>query len=105
MQVVPLAQDKPKIRTIGTKILVQPDPPRETTVRGIIIPISNANPLEEGTVILVSEEVAPYVQPGEKILYPKNTGVDQEYDGVKYKFINGPTATSFGDIWAIIQIT
>ena len=105
MQVVSLTQNTPKVRTIGTKILVKPDPPQEKEVRGIIIPISNANPLEEGTVILVSEEVAPYVQPGEKIVYPKNTGVEQEYDGIKYKFINGPTATSFGDIWAIILNT
>jgi len=103
MAAISLNQDTPKIRTIGTKILVKPDPPKEREIRGIIIPMSNSSQLEEGTVILVSDEVAPYVQAGERILYPKNTGVDQEYEGIRYKFLNGPTATSFGDIWAIIQ--
>lgn len=102
MEVVSLNQDKPKIKTIGNKILVRPDPPREMTVRGIIIPLANNNPLEEGTVILVSEEVGPYLQPGERIIYPKGSGVEQEYDGIKYRFLNGPTATTFSDVWAII---
>lgn len=105
MQVVSFTQNTPKVRTIGTKMLVKPDPPQEREVRGIIIPMATANPLEEGTVILVSEEVAPYVQPGEKILYSKGAGVDQEFEGIKYKFINGPTATSFGDIWAVLLNT
>lgn len=95
-------QDRPKIRTIGTKILIRPDVAKEQVVRGIIIPLANNNPLEEATVIIVSDEVEPYVHAGERIIYPKNTGVEQEYDGVKYKFINGPTATAFGDVWAII---
>lgn len=102
MEAVSSEQDKPKIRLIGTKILVQPDVPKERTERGIIIPLANNDPLEQGTVILVSKEVAPFVAAGERILYPKGTGTEQVYDGVKYKFINGPTATSFGDIWAII---
>jgi co-chaperonin GroES (HSP10) len=102
MEAISFQQDKPKIRMIGAKILVRPDVLKEKEVRGIIIPVANNNPLEEGTVILVSAEVAPYVSAGERILYPKGTGTDQEYDGVRYKFINGPTATSFGDVWAII---
>lgn len=102
MEVVSLIQDTPKIKTIGNKILVRPDPPVEKTERGIIIPLANKNPLEEGTVILVSEEVAPYLQPGDRILYPKDTGIEQHYDGVRYKFLNGPTATTFSDVWAII---
>lgn len=103
MEVVSLNNNKPKIRCVGNKILVRPEPPKERIERGIIIPLANNNPLEEGTVILVSEEVAPYVQSGERVLYPKGTGVDQEYDGVSYKFLNGPTVSVMGDIWAIIQ--
>lgn len=95
-------QDTPKIRCIGNKMLVRPDPPREYMERGIIIPLANNNPLEEGTVILVSEEVGLYIQPGEKVLYPKGCGVEKAYDGITYKFINGPTATTLSDIWAII---
>lgn len=83
-------------------MLIRPDVPKEKEVRGIIIPVANNNPLEEGVAVIVSEEVAPYIKEGERIIYPKNTGVEQEYDGVKYRFINGPTATSFGDVWAII---
>lgn len=102
MEVVSFNQDKPRIRCIGNKILIRPDAPKERTERGIIIPMANSNPLEEGTVILVSEEVAPYLKAGERIIYPKGTGVEQEYNGIKYKFLNGPTDTSFSDVWAII---
>jgi len=102
MEVVSLHNDKPKVRCIGSKILVRPDPPAEKEVRGIIIPVANNNPLEEGTVVIVSEEVAPYLQAGERILYPKGTGVEQEFDGVRYKFMNGPTNGIMSDVWAII---
>jgi co-chaperonin GroES (HSP10) len=102
MEAISFNQDKPKLRMIGTKMLVKPDELKEMTVRGIIIPVANNNPLEEGTVILVSEDVAPYVAAGERVLYPKDTGLQKEYNGVWYKFLNGPTSTSLGDIWAII---
>jgi len=102
MEVVSLQQDKPKVKCIGSKILVRPDAPREKEVRGIIIPLANNNPLEEGTVIIVSEDVAPYLQPGERILYPKGTGVEQEFNGIIYKFMNGPTTGIMSDVWAII---
>jgi len=102
MEAVSLEQDKPKIRVIGNKMLVRPDQPKEKIERGIIIPLANNNPLEEGTVILVSKEVEPYVAAGDRVLYLKGTGTPQDYNGVGYRFLNGPTATTFGDIWAII---
>jgi co-chaperonin GroES (HSP10) len=90
------------IRPLGSKIIVLPDPIKETTIRGIIIPESVQSPLEEGAVILVSKDVQELLQPGEKILYPRNAGVEKEIDGVKYKIINGPTLKDQGDVWAIV---
>lgn len=86
---------------MGSKILVLPDPTVETMIRGIIIPPTANSQLEEATVIKISPDVVG-VYVNDRILYPRGIGVDQEYDGVKYKFINGPTATSTGDVWAIL---
>jgi|SRR5882757_8476620 len=90
------------ITPIGNKILVQPDPIKETTIRGIIIPQSVNSQLEEATVIKVSQDVAILLKPGDRILYPSGSGVEQEYDGVKYKFLTGPTSKEVGDVWAIL---
>lgn len=90
------------VRPVGNKIIVLPDPIKETTVRGIIIPQSVNSQLEEATVIRVSTDVAILLQEGERILYPRSAGVEQEYNGKKYKFLNGPTLKDIGDVWAII---
>jgi|SRR5580692_980334 chaperonin GroES len=94
--------NKPKIKPVGNKMLVLPDPVKETSIRGIIIPMSANSQLEEATVILVSADVDIFIKEGERILYPRASGVEQEYDGIKYKFLNGPTIRDAGDIWAII---
>lgn len=96
---------QPAIRPIGNKILVRPDPIKETTIRGIIIPQSVNSQLEEATVILVSDDVAILLKEGERVLYPRAAGVEQEYDGIKYKFLTGPTSREVGDIWAILSST
>lgn len=90
------------IRPLGSKIIVQPDPVEEKTIRGIIIPMNAQSPLEQGTVILVSEDVKILLKPGERILYPRGAGVEKEFDGVKYKILNGPTPREQGDVWAIV---
>lgn len=91
------------LKPLGSKIIVKPDPIKETTIRGIIIPESVQSQLEEGEVILVSDNVVPLLQNGEKILYPRNAGVEKEIQGVKYKILNGPTPKDQGDVWAIVN--
>lgn len=90
------------IELLGHKILVQPDKLKEQNIRGIIIPESVQSQLEEGMVVKVAKAVEELLQPGEKVLYPRNAGVEKEFDGVKYKFLNGPTLREQGDIWAIV---
>jgi chaperonin GroES len=105
MQAVPLDNstiNKPKIKPVGNKMLVLPDPPQERTERGIIIPITAQGQLEEGTVVLVSQDVSILITEGERVLYPRGSGTEREFDGVKYKFLNGPTLKDQGDIWAVI---
>lgn len=92
----------PKIKPVGSKILVLPEPPKEYSRNGIIIPMSVNSQLEEGTVISKSEDVSIHVNVGERILYPRTAGVEREFDGIKYKFLNGPTSKDVGDVWAII---
>ncbi len=102
MTEVSFIEDKINIKPVGNKIIVRPDPLKETTIGGIIIPQSVNSQLEEATVIRVSEDVKILLQPGERILYPRTAGVEQEYNGIKYKFLNGPTLKEVGDVWAIL---
>lgn len=94
---------KPKIKPVGNKMLVRPDTPQDRrSAGGIFIPNTADSLLEEAIVVLVSEAVSGLISEGERVLYPQGSGVEKEYDGVKYKFLNGPTATEQGDIWAVI---
>ena len=102
MSEVSLPEDKITITPVGNKIIVRPDPLQEKNIRGIIIPVSANSQLEEATVIKVSQDVSILLSPGDRILYARNAGVEQEYNGVKYKFLNGPTLKDVGDVWAII---
>jgi co-chaperonin GroES (HSP10) len=92
----------PKIRLLANRILVLPDPIKEKNERGIIIPESVKSPLTEGTVILVSEAVSPLLHEWERVLFPTTAGVEREFDGIKYRFLSGPTLTDQGDIWAVV---
>lgn len=102
MSEVPLPEDKINVQPVGNKIIVRPDPPQEKNIRGIIIPVSANSQLEEATVIKVSQDVSILLSPGDRILYPRGIGVEQEYNGIKYKFLNGPTLKDVGDVWAIL---
>lgn len=105
MQVVSLNNStikKPKLKPVGNKMLVLPDARKEKSAGGIFFPVAAPSLMEEATVILVSEDVALLIKEGERVLYPQGAGVEREIDGVKYKFLNGPTATEQGDIWAVL---
>lgn len=88
-------------KIVGRKLLVLPDKVTEKTHGGIIIPVT-ANQLNEtGIVAMVSEHIL-HIAPGDHVVYPKNAGIPEEYDGKLYKFLNGPTNGDPGDVIAII---
>jgi len=87
---------------MGNKLIVLPDEDKDVTRNGIIISSVIRSQLQEGTVIKVSSDVSELVSPGDRILFPRNAGVEREYDGISYKFINGPTLKEQGDVWAIL---
>jgi len=91
-----------KIKPLGNKILVLPDKDEDRMQGGIIISSVIKSQLMEGTVVKIADDVAPLLKEGERILFPRNAGVDREYDGINYKYLNGPTAREVGDVWAII---
>lgn len=92
---------KPK-KIIGNKVLVRLTENGETkTKTGLIIPATVNLGLEQAVVDMISEQVINIAE-GEKVLYPAGAGLPCEYDGIQYKYLNGPTADSAGDIWAII---
>lgn len=87
---------------MGNKVLVQPiSVGQTTTAAGIIIPPTIQNQLEAAIVTKFADGVIN-VKVGDEVLYPAGGGIVQEYGGIKYKFLNGPTETNEGDIWAIL---
>lgn len=93
--------DSTTLRLLGNKILVMPKKKAEKSVGGIIIPITATANLEEGQVMQIGALVIN-VQLGDDILYPSGVGIPYEMEGEYYKFLNGPTTDSPGDIIAII---
>jgi chaperonin GroES len=85
---------------VGNKLIVKPDPKREKTDSGIIIPDSANEPtaLVFGTVIAVSKEL-PEFKEGDRIYYVGAAGVEIEQDGIKYKFLEHAAMNSV--IWGI----
>lgn len=86
---------------LGNQVLVKPLVKQERTTGGLIIPAVVNKELEEGEVIAVASAIIN-LQPGDKILYSTRVGVPLLYEDVNYKFLNGPTDKSEGDIKAII---
>lgn len=93
--------DIPSIRLQGSKILVSPRKGKERTAGGLIIPVNVAAQLETGEVILIGDKVIN-VKVADIILYPAGAGVLQDFDGINYRFLSGPTAENEGDVWAIV---
>lgn len=89
------------IFVLGNRVLIEPKKKKEQTQGGIIIPVTVNQNLEEGKVIKVGDSVIN-VEPGEDILYPAGAGIPFEFDGKDYKFIDGPTKDSPGNIIAVI---
>lgn len=90
-----------KIQPLGNKILVKPEQQQEKTAGGLIIPAVINKDLEEGIVIVISDNVIN-IKVGDKILYPTRAGVHILYEQQNYKFLSGPTNTDPGEIIAII---
>lgn len=85
---------------VGNKLIVLPDPKKEITEGGIIIPGSanEAVALVFGTVIAVSKDL-PEFKEQDRIYYVATAGVPIELKGVKYKFLEHASMNSV--IWGI----
>lgn len=91
----------PAVTLLSPKILVRPGQAIERKQGGVIIPLTVNQALEEGTVVLISDGVL-VLKNGDSVLYPRGAGVAQEFDGVNYKILNGPTTSEAGEIWAVV---
>ena len=86
---------------LGNQVLIKPLQRQERTTGGIIIPGVINKELEEGEVIAIGCAVVN-IKPGDKVLYSTRVGVPLLFEDTHYKFLNGPTEKSEGDIKAII---
>lgn len=77
------------IQPLNNKLIVLPDPKREKTDSGLIIPESAKEMVNLiwGTIKRVSAKI-PEVKEGERVLFPAGAGTDQEINGTKYKFLD-----------------
>ena len=86
--------NKPAIRPLGDRVLVQPKEEKEVTRGGIIIPDTAKEKPMEGTVIAVGikrdkdgKEVPFDVKPGDTVLLPKYGGTEVKLDNVVYQIV------------------
>lgn len=91
-----MAGNKPKIRPLGDRILVERvEKGNETTKGGIIIPDSAKEKPQEAKVIAVGngkifdngQQKALDVKPGDRILFSKYSGSEVKIDGEEFLII------------------
>lgn len=90
------------IFVLGNRVLIEPKRKAERTQGSIIIPVNVNQNLEEGKVVGLGDSVIN-IELGDDILYPAGAGIPFELEGLDYKFIEGPTKDSPGNIIAVIQ--
>ena len=76
------------IEPLNTEVIIKPDPKKEKTEGGmIIVDGAKTDNLQWATVMRVSKKVLT-MKEGDRVLFPEGTGVLQEINGTKYRFIS-----------------
>lgn len=88
-----------KIKPLGNRILVLPVK-KENYITETKIELVD-NTLVTGEVVEFSPMFKDVYKKGDIVLYPKDAGISQTYNGKTHIWINGLGATD-GDVWAII---
>jgi chaperonin GroES len=70
------------MQAILNHLLVRPDPVKEKTPGGVILPQGTAEKSQVGTVVSTGQDVK-YVKDGDNIVYSKYTGVEVVINGEK----------------------
>lgn len=88
------------LQPVGKKILVLPKPKEDhhKTKSGLAIVDVN---LSEGVIVAVGNEMKDVYKEGDVVIYSKNSGVGQFYQGKAHLWLDGDGAPQ-GSIWAII---
>ena len=75
-----------KYRPIGEQVLVKPDETGNETAGGIFLPDDAKKRPETGRVVAVGGKAvsAPTLEPGQRILFDINAGVDVEHEGATH---------------------
>jgi chaperonin GroES len=74
------------IKPLGTRVVIEPVKPKETTVSGLVIPQSAQADTNEAIVIDVSKSVED-VKVGDRVIYSMYGGTKVEYDGRSFMVI------------------
>ena len=85
-----------KLKPLGERVIVKPEPEEEKTKSGIVLPESAKEKPQEGTVIAVGEgrvldsgqKVPVGVKVGDKVIYSKYGGTEVKIDGEEYIILN-----------------
>lgn len=87
------------IKPLGNRILVLPVKKENYITESNIELVGNS--LVAGEVVEFSSKFEGVYQKGDIILFPKDAGSSQSYNGKNHLFLNGEGAT-YGDVTAII---
>jgi len=82
---------KVKIKPLGDRVVIKPEPPEEKTESGLYIPDTAKEKPQRGTVIAVGPgrvengtKIEMSVKEGDKVLYGKYAGTEITIDGEEY---------------------
>jgi len=93
-----------RIKPVGFKVLVEPiDKKEELTEKGIIIPGTANAELAYGVVIQSPDRYKDTYKPGDFILYNSKSGISIPHNNKPHLILDGATANSQGDIYAIVE--
>lgn len=87
-----MAKAKPKIRPLGSKVLIERMEAEEVTAGGIVLPDAAREKPQKGTVIAVGDgkllddgtRAKSQVKAGLKVLFSSYAGTEIKFDGVEY---------------------
>lgn len=65
---------------LGNKIIVTPDPTREKTIGGIIIPETAVTPFKAGTVTAIPQGLLNAIKKGDHVNFHRSAGIKMRPD-------------------------
>jgi len=88
---------KTNIEPLGEYVLIEPKRADSRTASGIVLPDTNGEKPQEGTVVAIGNDKKIKVKPGQKVIYSKYSGNEIKVGEMEYLLVKSE------DILAIVK--